>query len=67
MVDMKITRRALAVSALAGAAAAQPPTQPTPPADDLDQAARKQFETASQTLMHFELSMSVEPAFQFKA
>jgi hypothetical protein len=64
---MKITRRALAVSALAGVAAAQPPSQPAPAADDLDQAARKQFETASQTLLHHELPMSVEPAFQFKA
>ncbi len=43
---MKITRRALALSALASAMAAQPPSQPPPPAaGDLDQEARQQVET----------------------
>ena len=58
---MKITRRTLALSALAGAAAAQ---QATP--DELEQA-RKQVDLASQTLLKFEIPMSAEPAFQFKA
>jgi hypothetical protein len=64
---MKITRRALALSALAGAAAAQPPNQAPAPAEDLDQAARKQVEATSQALLHYEIPMSAEPAFQFKA
>jgi hypothetical protein len=60
---MKITRRALALSALTGAAAAQ---TPAPPADEMEEA-RKQVEAASQRLLHYEISMSAEPAFQFKA
>jgi len=59
--DMKITRRTLALSALAGAATAQ---QATP--DELEQA-RKQVELTSQTLLKYEISVSAEPAFQFKA
>jgi len=59
---MKITRRTLALSALAGAAAAQPTT----PTDELDQA-RKQVELTSQVLLKHEVAMSAEPAFQFKA
>jgi hypothetical protein len=58
---MKITRRTLAISALAGAAAAQ---QATP--DELEQA-RKQVELTSQVLLKHEIEMSAEPAFQFKA
>jgi hypothetical protein len=58
---MKITRRTLAISALATAAAAQQPTS-----DELDQA-RKQVELTSQVLLKFEVAMSAEPAFQFKA
>jgi hypothetical protein len=64
---MKITRRALALSALAGAAAAQPPSQAPPKSGDLDQEARQLLETTSQALLHFEIPMSAEPAFQFKA
>jgi hypothetical protein len=63
---MKITRRALALSALAGAAAAQAPSQTPPASGDLDQEARQQVETASQALLHFEVPMSAEPAFEFK-
>jgi hypothetical protein len=59
--NMKITRRTLAISALATAAAAQQPTS-----DELDQA-RKQVELTSQVLLKFEVAMSAEPAFQFKA
>jgi hypothetical protein len=58
---MKITRRTLAISALAGAASAQQPTS-----DELEQA-RKQVELASQALLKYEIPMSAEPAFQFKA
>lgn len=61
MASMKITRRTLAISALAGAASAQ---QATP--DELEQA-RKQVELASQILLKYEVPMSAEPAFQFKA
>jgi hypothetical protein len=66
---MKITRRALAGFALAGAASAQSASQqPQPPsgADDLDRA-KKQVEINSKALRDFDLSMSAEPAFQFKA
>jgi hypothetical protein len=59
---MKITRRTLALSALAGAASAQP----TAPPDELEQA-RKQVELTSQVLLRHEVAMSAEPAFQFKA
>jgi hypothetical protein len=60
---MKITRRTLAFSALAGAAAAQTP--PAGPTDELEEA-RKQTEATSQALLHYEISMSAEPAFQFR-
>lgn len=59
---MKITRRTLALSALAGAASAQPTTT----SDELEQA-RKQVELTSQVLLKHEIAMSAEPAFQFKA
>jgi hypothetical protein len=59
--SMKITRRTLAISALAGAAAAQPITS-----DELEQA-RKQVELTSQVLLKYEIAISAEPAFQFKA
>jgi hypothetical protein len=59
---MKITRRTLALSALAGAASAQP----TAASDELEQA-RKQVELTSQVLLKHEVAMSAEPAFQFKA
>jgi hypothetical protein len=61
MSNMKITRRTLALSALAGAASAQQPAS-----DELEQA-HKQVELASQTLLKYEVPMTAEPAFQFKA
>ena len=61
MAVKKITRRTLAISALAGAAAAQQATS-----DELEQA-RKQVELTSQALLKHEVAMSAEPAFQFKA
>jgi hypothetical protein len=62
MASMKITRRTLALSAFAAAAPAQQATAP----DELEQA-RKQVEANSQALLKFEIAMSAEPAFQFKA
>jgi len=59
---MQITRRALALTALAGAAA----VDAQPVADELEEA-KKQVAAHSETLLHFELPMSAEPAFQFKA
>ena len=61
MAVMKISRRALAQLAVAGAASAQ-----TPPADDVEQA-RKQVEASSEILRKYEISITAEPAFQFKA
>jgi hypothetical protein len=64
---MKISRRALAGMALAGAASAQtavPAPQATP--DDLEQA-KKLVARNSEALQKYELSIAAEPAFQFKA
>jgi hypothetical protein len=62
---MKISRRALAGVALAGAASAQTSsTQPAP--FTLDQA-KKQVAENSEALLKYEISMAAEPAFQFKA
>ena len=58
---MKISRRALAQLALAGAASAQ---QPAP--DELNEA-RKQVQRNSETLLKYEIPMATEPAFLFKA
>jgi len=60
---MKISRRALAQLALAGAASAQ--QAQTPPADDLEQA-RRQVETSSELLRKYEISITAEPPVQFK-
>lgn len=72
----KITRRRLAAAALRSVAALGPAaalhaagTQapaPTPP-EDLNAAAREQVRKHSETLAKFDLPMSTEPAFQFKA
>jgi hypothetical protein len=62
---MKITRRTLALSALASVAGAAASAQ-QPASDELEQA-RKQVELASQTLLKYEVPMTAEPAFQFKA
>jgi hypothetical protein len=58
---MKITRRTLAISALAGSASAQ---QTAP--DELEKA-RKQVELTSQVLLKYEVRITAEPAFLFKA
>jgi hypothetical protein len=64
---MKISRRALAGVALAGAASAQTSATPSQPAPfTLDQA-KKQVAENSEALLKYEISMAAEPAFQFKA
>jgi hypothetical protein len=60
---MKISRRALAGMALAGAASAQ--TAPLAASDDLEQA-KKLVVSNSEALRKYELSLAAEPAFQFK-
>jgi len=63
---MKITRRKLALAALGSAAvvrAAQAPGQ----AEDLNAAAKEQLRKNSEALAKFDLPMSTEPAFEFKA
>jgi hypothetical protein len=63
---MKITRRKLALAALGSAVvvrAAQAPGQP----EDLNAAAKEQLRNDSEALAKFDLPMSTEPAFEFKA
>jgi len=64
---MKISRRALAGMAVAGVASAQT-AAPSPQAapDNLEQA-KKLVARNSEALQKHEVSMSTEPAFQFKA
>jgi hypothetical protein len=54
-----------AISLALARAAAQAP--PAAPGTDWDQAARESHRENSETLSKFEILMSVEPAFQFKA
>ena len=72
----KITRRRLAAAALGSpvvlgsvaavhAASAQAPAPAAP--EDLNAAAKEQVHKHSETLAKFDLPMSTEPAFQFKA
>ena len=65
MLEMKITRRNLAVLALTPATRALPAQ--APPADDLDALARSQSRANSETLAKVKIPMATEPAFQFKA
>ncbi|HTA43950.1 MAG TPA: hypothetical protein VK789_15960 [Bryobacteraceae bacterium] len=62
------TRRELAIMAAASLAAAKATAQ-APPAPNTDwyQAALQSHKQTSQTLAQFQIDMSVEPAFQFKA
>jgi hypothetical protein len=62
----KITRRRLAAAALSSAAALHAVSAQAPAPDDLN-AAREQVRKHSETLAKFDLPMSTEPAFQFKA
>ena len=71
-VGMKITRRKLAAAALGSAAFASGTAAPQAPAassrpEDLDAAAKEQVRKNSEALARFDLPMSAEPAFQFKA
>ena len=65
---MKITRRQLAVAALAPAALAaqNPPPVPANPEEEMA-AARAQNQRNSAALEKFAVPMDAEPAFQFKA
>jgi hypothetical protein len=70
---MKITRRAMAAALASVGAQAQTPARPAPavepvPAADADlQSAREQVRANITALSQFEVPMSTEPAFQFKA
>jgi hypothetical protein len=65
---MKITRRKLAVGAIASAAALAQTPPPAPDGEEeLTKAAREQVRRNAGTLSKFPLSMATEPAFQFKA
>ncbi len=65
----KITRRRLAAAALGSAAAlhAASTQAPAPAAPDALNAAKEQVRKYSEALAKFDLPMSTEPAFQFKA
>ena len=66
---MKITRRRLAAATLAPAAAmAQaPPAAPSESPEELLKNAREQVRRNGESLAKFQVPMSTEPAFQFKA
>ena len=65
---MKISRRKLAVSAVAAASAiAQTPAPPAESEDELLKAARAQIKNNGDALAKFKLPIATEPAFQFKA
>ena len=65
---MKMTRRTLAVSAVASAAAlAQTPPAAAPDSDEqLLEAARAQVKRNGEALTKFTVPTALEPAFQFK-
>ena len=63
---MKITRRKLALAALGSAAVVRPAPAHGQP-EDLNAAAKEQLRKNSETLAKFDLPMSTEPAFEFKA
>jgi hypothetical protein len=61
----EITRRNLAFAALGSAVALN--TAKSQATEDLNAAAKEQIRENSEALVKFELPMSTEPAFQFKA
>jgi hypothetical protein len=61
----EITRRSLALAALGSAAALN--TAKSEATEDLNAAAKEQIRKNSEAMDKFELPMSTEPAFQFKA
>jgi len=66
--NAKITRRRLAAAALGSAAVVRVTgAQATVPPEDINGAAKQQVRKHSETLAKFDLPMSTEPAFQFKA
>jgi anti-sigma factor RsiW len=67
---MKITRRqwtGAAAGSVAAAITAIAVAQAPAPAQDWDKAARESHRENSEALARFDIQMSVEPAFQFKA
>ncbi len=62
-----LTRRQLAVIATASLASAKALAQTQAPNPDYYQAALESHKQNSATLAQFQLAISVEPAFQFKA
>jgi hypothetical protein len=63
----KFNRRELAVLAAAGAVTAQAQGPGRPGSEDLEKAARDLNARDIETLTKFEIPISTEPAFQFKA
>jgi hypothetical protein len=63
----KTTRRQFAGGALSAAVAVNAIAQAPPAAQDFDAAARESHRQNSATLAAFQIPMSLEPAFQFKA
>ena len=63
----KFTRRELAVIAAAGAATASAQTPAQSGGEDLAKAAHDLNALNAETLAKFEIPISTEPAFQFKA
>jgi hypothetical protein len=64
---IKFTRRELAVMAAAGAVTAPAQTPPQSAGEDPAKAARDLNARNVETLTKFEIPISTEPAFQFKA
>lgn len=62
----KLSRRELTALALAGAGAAQAPAQTASEPTD-ESVAKQRIQSNRQALDQFNLAMSTEPAFQFKA
>jgi hypothetical protein len=62
----RITRRKLALAVLGAPAVARAAQTPSPP-EDLSTAAAERVRKNSEALAKFEVPMSTEPAFQFKA
>jgi hypothetical protein len=63
---MKLTRRELVIAA-AGSVVAVNASAQTAPAQDFAKQARDRVQANADTLAKFEIPMSTEPAFQFKA
>jgi hypothetical protein len=64
---MKVSRRGLLGLAGAGLVAAQPPADTTTPKPDPLTTAREDNRRGAERLSKFEISMSTEPAFTFRA